>query len=81
MSAKRSVSPGVFPLDGRYFAETITGVDTDRASTVDPAASLRAGVHASARGGVQSDGQSVYDELARIILQEAERQEREAKAS
>jgi hypothetical protein len=27
---------------------------------------------------VQSDGQSVYDELARILLEEAERLEREA---
>jgi hypothetical protein len=56
-------------------------VDTDRSATVDPAASLRAGVHASARGGVQSDGQSVYDELAAILIAEAERREREAKAS
>jgi len=55
-------------------------VGTDRAPTVDPAASRRAGVHASARGGVQSDGQSVYDELARILIEEAER-EREEQAS
>jgi hypothetical protein len=30
---------------------------------------------------VQSDGQSVYDELARILIEEAERQKRETKAS
>ena len=52
-------------------------MDTNRAPTVDPAA-RRAGVHASARGGVQSDGQSIYDELARILIEEAEREQDEA---
>jgi hypothetical protein len=30
---------------------------------------------------VQSDGQSVYDELAAILIEEASRQEREEQAS